>query len=104
MLSIVNNITMRQFISILAFYRPFVLWSFVVNIAIAIVNPFIIPAIVTKLLLTIFVWYLVNETNAKRKLVFYRRLGISTIKLFSILFLMDISITISFIVVIKEYI
>lgn len=62
------------------------------------------PAIVTKLLLTIFVWYLVNQTNAKRKLAIYRRLGISALKLFSILFLVDISITISFIVVIKEYI
>ena len=95
---------MQQFISILAFYKPFVLWSFIINIAIAIVNPFIMPAIVTKLLLTIFVWYIVNETNAKRKLVFYKRLGISTFKLFSILFLVDISITISFIIVIKEYI
>jgi len=95
---------MQQFISILAFYRPFILWSFIINIAIAFVNPYIMPAVVTKLLLTIFVWYMVNETKAKRKLIFYKRLGISTIKLFSILFLVDISITISFLTVIKEYI
>jgi len=67
-------------------------------------NPYIMPAVVTKLLLTIFVWFMVNETKAKRKLIIYKRLGISTIKLFSILFLVDISITISFLTVIKEYI
>jgi len=95
---------MQQLLSILIFYRPFVIWSFIVNIAIAIINPFIIPAIITKLLLTIFVWYLVNETNANRKLIFYNNLGISTIKLFSVLFLVDIFITIIFLIVIKEFV
>jgi len=95
---------MQQFLSILAFYRQFVIWSFVINIAIAIVYPFVFTAILTKLLLTVFVWYLVNETNAKRKLIFYKNLGVSTFKLFSILFLVDIVITITFIIIIKEFI
>lgn len=95
---------MQQFLSILVFYRSFMVWSFLVNIAITIINPFIIPAILTKLLLTIFVWYLVNETNAKRKLIFYKNLGISTFKLFSVLFLVDCIITVSFLVVIKEFV
>ena len=58
---------MQKLLTILAFYKPFVIWSFLVNIAITIVNPYIVPAVVTKLMLTIFVWYFVNETNAKRK-------------------------------------
>lgn len=95
---------MQRFLTILAFYKPFVIWSFVINIAITIVNPFIIPAIITKLLLTIFVWYFVNETHARRKLIFYNNLGISSIKLFSVLFLIDIFITIGFIEIIKEFI
>lgn len=95
---------MQQLLTILAFYRPFVLWSFAVNIAITIINPFIIPAIVTKLLLAVFVWYIVKETNARRRLTFYKNLGITPIKLFSILFLVDIFITITFLIVIKEYI
>ncbi|MBT8266351.1 MAG: hypothetical protein KJO41_11290 [Bacteroidia bacterium] len=95
---------MQQFLTILAFYRPFVVWSFIVNIAIAIVNPFVIPAIITKLFMTVFVWYLVTETNARRKLTFYKNLGISPFKLFSVLFLFDISMTIGFLVVIKEFI
>ena len=95
---------MQQLLSILAFYRPFVIWSFVINIAIAIVNPFVFTALLTKLLLTIFVWYMANETNAKRKLIFYKNLGISSLKLFSTLFLVDIIITITFITLIKEFI
>jgi len=95
---------MQKLLTILAFYKPFVLGSFLVNIAITIVNPFIVPAIITKLMLTVFVWYLVNETNAKRKLIFYNNLGISSIKLFSMLFFIDIFITISFLILIKEYI
>jgi len=95
---------MQQLLSILVFYRSFVVWSFLVNIAITIVNPFIVPAILTKLLLTIFVWYLLNETNAKRKLIFYKSLGISTLKLLSVLFFIDCMITISFLLVIKEFV
>ena len=95
---------MQRFLTILAFYKPFVIWSFGVNILITFFNPAIIPAIITKLLLTIFVWYLVNETHAKRKLVFYNNLGISSMQLFSVLFLIDIFITIGFMEILKVFI
>lgn len=95
---------MQKLLTILAFYKPFVIWSFLVNIAITIVNPYIVPAVVTKLMLTIFVWYFVNETNTKRKLIFYNNLGISSIKLFSVMFFIDIFITISYLILITEYI
>jgi len=95
---------MQQLMSIMTFYRSFILWSFSINIIITIVNPNVFAAIVTKLLLTIFLWYFVNETSAKRKLVFYKNLGISTFKLFSVLFFVDILITITFLLLIKEFI
>lgn len=95
---------MQQLLSILTFYKPFVLWSFIINIVITIINPYIFPAIITKLLLTIFVWYFVNETSAKRKLIIYKNLGISSFKLFSTLYIIDILITISFLSIIKEFI
>jgi len=95
---------MQQLMSIMAFYRSFILWSFSINIIITIVNPNIFAAIITKLLLTIFLWYVVNETSEKRKLVFYKNLGISTFKLFSVLFFVDILITITFLILIKEII
>ena len=97
-------IDMKQLFTILIFYKPYVVWSLIVNICIAIICPAIISAITTKLLLTIFIWFLVKETRVKHKLYFYNKLGISTIKLFSILFLIDISFTIGFLEVIKEYV
>ena len=98
------NNYMQQFLTILSFYRPFVIWSLIVNIAIAIVYPFVIPAIITKIFLTIFVWFMFQETKAKRKLTFCKNLGVSPIKLFSSLFLLDITATIGFIEIIKEFI
>jgi hypothetical protein len=95
---------MQQLLSILAFYRPFILWSFFINIVLTIVNPYILPAVITKLMLTIFLWYYTSETNAKRKLVFYKNLGISTLRLFSTLFFVDILFTIIFLLLIKEFI
>ncbi|NOY48111.1 MAG: hypothetical protein GXO84_07955 [Chlorobi bacterium] len=95
---------MQQFLSILTFYRLFVLWSFIINIAITVINPYIFPAIITKLLLTVFLWYYISETASRRKLVLYKSLGISTLKLFSGLFCIDVLLTISFLSVVKEFI
>ncbi len=44
-----------------------------------------------------------KETNAKRKLIFYKNLGILNFRLFSTLFLIDIFITIPVIVVTGIY-
>jgi len=95
---------MQQLLSILAFYRSFVLWSFLINILITIVNPYIFPAIITKLLLTVFLWYFVHETEAKRKLILYKNLGVSELRLFITLFLIDVMFTITFLTLIKEFI
>ena len=100
---VVKSINMQQFLTILTFYRPFVLWSLFINVGIAIVYPFIIPAITTKLFLAVFVWYLVSETSARKRLEFYKRLGISTFRLFSILFIVDILLTIAFLEVVGAY-
>lgn len=95
---------MQQFLYILTFYKPFILWSFLINIAILIVNSTILSVIITKLLLIIFLWFFITETSAKRKLTIYNNLGISTLKLFSALFLIDFIFTISFLSIIKEFI
>ncbi len=66
-------------------------------------NSHIVPVIVAKLFLTVFLWYYVTETHAKRKLTFYKNLGISEFKLFSSLFLIDITLTIGFLTIFKEF-
>lgn len=95
---------MQRFGAILLFYRPYFLWSIGINIALLIVSPSIPPILISKLFLTAFLWYVTNETRAKRKLIFYNNLGISSLKLFSTIFLIDIFITLGFLLLIKEFI
>ncbi|GGI58168.1 hypothetical protein GCM10011444_24770 [Winogradskyella haliclonae] len=94
---------MHRLLAILAFYKPFVVWSLVVNALIGFLNPHLAPALITKLFLTVFAWYYVHETSQRRKLTFYKNLGISPIKLFSILFILDSVLTIIFLTVFKEF-
>ena len=95
---------MQRFLAILAFYKSFVVWSFIVTAIGAFFNAHLAPAIITKLFLTVFAWYYVNETHNKRKLTFYKNLGISPLKLFSIVFFLDCILTIIFLIVFKEFI
>lgn len=94
---------MQRLLAILAFYKPFVVWSFAINITVGFFNPHIIPALITKLFLTVFVWYYISETPHRRKLTFYRNLGIAPLRLFSIVFLLDCVLTITFLTVFKEF-
>ncbi len=94
----------QHFGAILLFYRPYVIWSFIINIVITILSPQIFPAILTKLFLTILLWFLVNETHAKRKLNFYRNLGISSLRLFTSIFIIDVLIMIAYLSFIKVFI
>jgi len=95
---------MGRFGAILLFYKPYFLWSIGVNITLLIFNPSIPPILISKLFLICFLWYVLSETSAKRKLIFYKNLGISSLKLFSTVFLIDIFITLSFLLLIKEFI
>ena len=89
--------------AILVFYKPFFFWSFAINVLLIIFNPHLVPIVITKLFFTLFLWYLMKETNAKQKLIFYKNLGISNFKLFSTLFLIDIIITIPTILLIQVF-
>lgn len=95
---------MQQLLSIFLFYKPFILWSFGINIFLSLIGYSLIPIFLVKLLLTFFLWYFLSETNAKRKLVFYKNSGISTFKLFSLLYLIDLFLSIPFLLVLKEFI
>jgi len=94
---------MYRFLAILTFYRSFVVWSFIVNAIIGFFNPVIVPALVTKLFLTVFAWYYVSETRNQRKLTFYKNLGISSLELFSVVYVIDCILTIIFITIFKEF-
>ena len=95
---------MQQFFSIFVFYKPFILWSIGINTLFSFLHYGIIPILILKLLLVAFLWYFLNETSAKRKLVFYKNLGISTFKLFGLLYVIDIIFSLPFLVLLQEFI
>lgn len=94
---------MQRLLAILTFYKSFVVFSFAITTTVAFFNPHLMPAIVTKLFLTVFAWYYVKETKNRRKLVFYKNLGISCFKLFLSLFVIDCIFTVIFLIVFKEF-
>jgi len=94
---------MRQFLFIWAFYKPYAVTSFVITVLIGFINPNIGAILITKAFLVVFLWYLVNETRAKRKLIFYKSFGFTSIKLFSALFLIDSFITTAYLLVFKNF-
>jgi hypothetical protein len=95
---------MQQLSSIFLFYRPFVIWSFGVNIFLSVIGFTLLPLFLVKLFLVIFIWYLTNETQARHKLLFYKNAGISAFKLFSIFFFIDLLLSIPFLLVLMEFV
>ena len=95
---------MQQLSALFIFYRPYMLWSFGVNILFAMMGYSLIPIFIIKLILIAFLWYLMNETHAKRKLIFYKNLGISTFKLFGYIFILDLILSLPFLLILKEFI
>ncbi len=95
---------MQQLFSIFIFYRPLILWSFLINTLLSFLKYEMVPIIIVKLLLVGFLWYFLNETNAKRKLIFYKNLGISTFKLFAFLYIIDLVFSIPFLLILGEFI
>jgi hypothetical protein len=89
---------------ILLFYKPFFIWSLITNIIITFFDPSLFHAVIAKLFLTIFVWFRVTESYQKRRLQFYNNIGISTFKLFSTLFIIDILIMMLYLLLLKEFI
>lgn len=85
------------------FYRPFIIWSLIVNMLFAFLKFEVVLIIISKLLLVVLLWHILNETRGKRKLLFYKRLGLSHIKLFSSVLVLDLVLSIPFLLVLKEF-
>lgn len=92
---------MNCLFALLHFYRKFIAWSIVANIIIGSINPNYFSAIITKLFLTAFAWYFFSETDNKQKLTFYKNIGISPLKLFAFIFIIDSILTSAFIFLLK---
>lgn len=92
---------MRQFFLIWCFYKSYAVSSLVITAIIGFINPNIKYALIAKAFLTVFLWYLVNESIDKRKLVFYRNFGINSLSLFTIAYLIDCIFTVGFLLIFK---
>ena len=94
---------MNKLYTMLLFYKPFLWWSFGINVALGVVKSHLILAAIVKLFLLIFIWFYVHETHHKRRLMFFKNLGWSTKSLFSTVFIVDVVLTLSFLVLFKEF-
>lgn len=93
---------MKRFNVLFNFYKLFIVWSLLITIVIGTINPNYTAGILTKLFLTGFAWYYMSETSNKQKLTFYMNLGISPVKLFSFVFIIDSIITVLTLFLIKH--
>ncbi|WP_461598589.1 hypothetical protein [Winogradskyella sp.] len=95
---------LKQLTAILNYYKPLALWSFLVTIAITVINPGLILALCTKLFLVFLLWIMLSDRTLRQRLKFYKISGVSYFKFFSIIFLLDSLITSVFISLIKGFI
>ncbi|PWI31700.1 hypothetical protein DI383_00900 [Flavobacteriaceae bacterium LYZ1037] len=84
---------MQRLGAIFIFYKPYIFWSFGITLFLIAFKSNLVVIYIAKFFLTAFLWYFLSETTAKRKLLFYKNLGISSLKLFGIMYLIDIFIT-----------
>lgn len=93
----------NKFRAILTYYRPLAMWSFLVTIILTIVEPEIIPALITKLFLILIFLWMINDISVRKKLRFYKMAGVSNLKLALFLYLLDAFFTCSFLLLIKGF-
>jgi hypothetical protein len=94
----------KQVLSILNYYKSMAFWSFIVTLAVTIINLELILALSIKLFLTFVLWFMISDRKVRQRLRFYRISGVSNIKFFTVIFLIDSVITSTFLVLIKGFI
>ena len=95
---------MNRLGAILIFYKSLFIWSFLINVLLIIVTPYIFITILTKLFLVILILLFMNETNTKYSLLTFEKGNISQMKLFGIIFVLDTLMTTSTLSTIKVFI
>jgi len=94
---------LNQIRSILNYYKAFAMWSFGVTLIITFTRPEIILAVLTKLFLVTILWLLFSDRKIRRRLRFYKIAGVSNLKFFTIIFVLDCILTCSFLLLIKGF-
>ena len=95
---------LQQFRAILIYYKALAMWSFFATIILTVIVPQIIPALLTKLFLMFIYYWIINDINMRKRIGFYKMVGVSNLKLVAQLYIIDGILTCSFLVAIKCYI
>lgn len=95
---------MQRIGAIFLFYKPLFMWSFLINLFLIIITPHIFITILTKLLLLLLILNFLDKNSSKPKLLVYEHLNISSLKLFTVVFILDTIMTVTSLNIIKEFI
>ncbi|WP_034057157.1 hypothetical protein [Lacinutrix jangbogonensis] len=95
---------LNKFRAILYYYRPLAIWSFAVTLLLTVYNPGIVGALLTKLFLMALFWLMINDKGIRKKLKFYKMVGVSNFRLVVMLYIIDCFLTCSFLLLIKGFI
>ncbi|QRM89612.1 hypothetical protein FG167_10370 [Lacinutrix sp. WUR7] len=94
---------MKLLKGILAYYKPLFVWSFTINLIVLIISQSFVLTILTKLFVVILFWLLLKDASVRRRIGFYKMVGVSNVKLLCFLFLIDCSVSLVFIFLIKGF-
>ncbi|WP_055445508.1 hypothetical protein [Lacinutrix himadriensis] len=94
---------MKLLKGILAYYKPLFLWSITINLIVLIISQSFVLTILTKLFVVILFGLLLKDFSVRRRIGFYKMVGVSNVKLLCFLFLIDCSVSLVFIFLIKGF-
>lgn len=80
---------LEQLKLIYIFYRQFFIASMLLNFIFLLFDVSLIPCLISKAILIMFIYWIYIQPNRKHQLIFYQNLKISAFKLFLAAFLMD---------------
>ncbi|TXE18555.1 hypothetical protein ES692_05805 [Psychroserpens burtonensis] len=93
----------KQVLFIFNYYKSMAFWSFIVTLAVTIINPELILALSIKLFLIFMLWFMISDRKVRQRLRFYRISGVSNIKFFTVIYLFDGLLTTVFLILIKGF-
>jgi hypothetical protein len=90
--------------SIFVYYKPLFLWSFAINLIILIMSQSYALTLCAKLFLVILFWLLLKDFGVRRKIGFYKMVGVSNFKLLGIIYIIDCLVMLTFLLLIKGFV
>lgn len=81
-----------------------VVWSFIVTFCSLVINLEPLIIIATKLFLILGLWFMISDRNIRQRVGFYKISGVSNIKFFAVIFIVDSVLTALFLSIVQGFI